>query len=132
VFSVLPLLAALPAAIHASVLVGISAWNKTPWIVGVIYAGIYFFSSIFAMILGASIDSTSAVTDSTLRHLSLEGTISGIAENLLDAAPGGFSRMVEQTVIPAMTPLLLIAAFLIVGGVLAARARIRAVEIVQG
>jgi hypothetical protein len=63
VFAVLPLLAALPAALHASVLVGISAWNKTPWIVGVIYAGVYFFSSIFAIILAASINSTSAVTD---------------------------------------------------------------------
>jgi ABC-2 type transport system permease protein len=132
VFAVLPLLAALPAALHASVLVGISAWNKTPWIVGVIYAGVYFFSSIFAIILAASINSTSAVTDSTLEHLSLEGVISGIAQNLLDAAPGGFTGAMMQSVVPNVLPLILIAAFLIIGGVLAARARIRAVEVVQG
>lgn len=132
VFAVLPLLAALPAALHASVLVGISAWNKTPWIVGVIYAGVYFFSTIFAVILATAINSTSAVTDSTLKHLSVEGVISGVAQNLLNAAPRGFAQGMTESVVPAGTPLLLIAGFLIIGGVLAARARIRAVEVVQG
>ncbi len=132
VFAVLPLLAGLPAALHASVLVGISAWNKTPWIVGVIYAGVYFFSSIFALVLSSAIDSTSAVTDSTLQHLSIEGVISGVAQNLLGAAPGGIARALSQSTVPAATPLLLIAAVLIIGGILAARARIRAVEVVQG
>jgi len=67
-----------------------------------------------------------------LKHLSLEGVISGIAENLLGAAPGGFARAFSHTPVPAVAPLLGIAAFLIVGGVLAARARIRAVEVIQG
>jgi hypothetical protein len=64
--------------------------------------------------------------------LSLEGVISGIAQNLLDAAPGGFTGAMMQSVVPNVLPLILIAAFLIIGGVLAARARIRAVEVVQG
>ena len=132
VFLVMPLLALIPAALHASVLVGISAWNKTPWIVGVIYAGLYFFSSIFAMILAESIDSTSGAVDATLRHISLEGIISGLGQNLLGARPRNIMPGAESVAMPSLAPLLIIAGILVVGGVLVARARIRAVEVVQG
>ncbi|MDQ2985498.1 MAG: ABC transporter permease [Armatimonadota bacterium] len=131
-FFAMPLLAALPAALHASILVGISAWNKTPWIVGVIYAGVYFFSTIFAMILAGSISSPSATTDATLRHLSIEGIISGIGQFLLSAEPRSLTPGMESTARPSALPLMIIAAILIVAGVMVARMRIRAVEVVQG
>jgi ABC-2 type transport system permease protein len=131
-FFAMPILAAIPAALHASVLVGISAWNKTPWIVGVIYAGVYFFSSIFAMILAESIDSPTPEIDATLRHISIEGIISGLGQNLIGAMPKNLMPGLDRTGMPSLVPLLLIATALVVGGILAARARIRAVEVVQG
>lgn len=132
IFAAMPLLAALPAALHASLLVGISAWNKTPWIVGVIYAGLYFFSTIFANILAGSLDLSSAVAESTLRHLSIEGLISGIGQWILNTSPRSLTPSFGDTTSPNVVPLLAIAAGLIILGIVVARARIRAVEVVQG
>src|SRR5687768_968355 len=132
VFAAMPILAALPAALHASLLVGISAWNKTPWIVGVIYAGLYFFSTIFANILAGSLNLSSEVAESTLRHLSIEGLISGIGQWILNTSPRSLTPSFGDTTSPNVVPLLAIAAGMIVLGIVVARPRIRAVEVVQG
>jgi hypothetical protein len=128
----MPILAAIPATLHASLLVGISAWNKTPWIVGVIYAGLYFFSTIFSNILASAIDTTE-VTEATLRHLSIEGLIAGIGQFILNTTPRSLTPPgMSQATMPAVLPLLLVAAGLVVIGITVARARIRPVEVVQG
>jgi hypothetical protein len=127
----MPILAAIPAVLHASLLVGLSAWNKTPWIVGVIYAGLYFFSTIFANIIASAID-TSEVAEATLRHLSIEGIIAGIGQFILNTAPRSLTPGRMDDTMPSILPLLLVAAGLTLAGILLARARIRAVEVVQG
>jgi ABC-2 type transport system permease protein len=132
VFLSLPVLAAVPAALHSSILVGISAWNKTPWIVGVIYAGVYFFSTLFAHVFAGSIGTTSEKFESTLEHMSIEGLISGIGQWILNATPRSLAPGMREIVMPSVGPLLLIAGVLMVAGILAARSRIRAVEVVQG
>ncbi|MEO7454229.1 MAG: ABC transporter permease subunit [Fimbriimonadales bacterium] len=131
IFAAMPILAAIPATLHASLLVGISAWNKTPWIVGVIYAGLYFFSTIFANILASAIDTTE-VTEATLRHLSIEGLIAGIGQFILNTTPRSLTPGMTVDTMPSALPLLLVAASLIVVGISVARARIRAVEVVHG
>lgn len=129
----LPILAAVPATLHASILVGLSAWNRTPWIVGVIYAGLYFFSSIFSMVVSETVHTSSATGESTLAHLSIEGVISGIGQWLLSATPRGFvDNPIESRVAPSVYPLVLLMLALVLLGIAAARARIRAVEVVQG
>jgi ABC-2 type transport system permease protein len=131
IFGAMPILAAIPAVLHASLLVGLSAWNKTPWIVGVIYAGLYFFSTIFANIIASAID-TSEVAEATLRHLSIEGIIAGIGQFILNTAPRSLTPGRMDDTMPSILTLLLVAAGLTLAGILLARARIRAVEVVQG
>ena len=86
IFAALPLMAAMPSALHASLLLGISAWNKTPWIVGVIYAGLYFFTTLLANVVAGSVDTTERM-EATLRHLSIEGVVSGFGQWILNATP---------------------------------------------
>jgi ABC-2 type transport system permease protein len=125
-------LAAVPAFIHASVLIGISAWNRTPWLVGVIYAGIYLFTETFSLIFGSTLGSDVAPRAAeTVKHLSIAGAISGIGSNVLGVAPRGIGDM-HTAELPYFAPLLLIAVLVSLLGIVMASARIRAVEVVQG
>jgi hypothetical protein len=128
------LLAAVPGIVHASALVGLSAWNKTPWLVGVIYSGLYVFSDIFAIVMRATAASDAApVVQATIAKLSIGGSISGVGQVILGKPPktvGG--NMFGDSALPSFLPLFLILAGVTVVGILAARSRIRAVEVVQG
>lgn len=135
IFPKLILLAAIPACVHASILVGISAWNKTPWLVGVVYAAIWTVTVTFSLILGHTLPSNAdPSTVATLAHLSIEGAIRGLGAIILGATPqqfGDFSFSQKQA-LPHALPLILLLAILAVVGVAMARMRIRAVEVVQG
>lgn len=130
---------ALTGALHASLLVGMSAWSRRPMLVGGLYAGLYVgvgvVTSFVQWILMRTGDSRVA---STVGHLSLPGLLRGIAQHLYDTTPsffgmpfGGRGRTFEIGM-PDLLPLALVTAALIVIGLGAALARIRAVEVVRG
>ncbi|MFN8139714.1 MAG: ABC transporter permease subunit [Fimbriimonadales bacterium] len=133
-FVKIPFVAAIPAFVHASVLCGVSAWNKSPMIAGLIYSGIFFAWNIFSQVMGLVLeDRLSPVARQTLDYLSLQGSISGLGQTILGVAPRALTdARFDHPPLPYWPPLLLLAVLFCVFGILIARARIRAVEVVQG
>lgn len=129
----------VPGAIHASLIVGLSAWSKTPRLAGAAYAGLYFISNIVALMIWGIRYKGDLSKGIIERHLSIDGAISGLAQNLLNvtikAPQMGRRNMqfnVAEIVPPELWAMLLVGAGLIVLGVAAARIRIHAVEVVKG
>ena len=143
----MPAACAVPAAIHASVLVGISAWSKTPRTAGAAYAGLYFISyTIAGIILGRIFYQLAPATLDLLTHSSISGAIDGLVQRAYDVKSldipwfgqvagqrqrgGGDGRLVNPP--PALWFTLTLGFTLAALGIAAARARIRAVEVVRG
>ncbi|MBC7527934.1 MAG: ABC transporter permease subunit [Chthonomonadaceae bacterium] len=133
IFRVL-LLAAFVSAIHASLIVGISAWCKAQRIASVIYSGIYFI--LGTIIVQVSRDGwRPAPPDRLVQYLSIQGCIDGLSKLIYDLPTSGFASSFQRGEAPKMPsalPILLIAAVYIVIGIAAARAKIKAVEVVKG
>lgn len=132
----LVLLSLMPAVLHASLLVGISAWSKTTWLVGVIYAGLYLFSQIFANVLYAALGfDISSRWGYTIKSFSLPGAINGVGESIL-GMPARLTTMdipgMEQPALPYFLPLFAVILTASIVGILMASVRIRAVDVVQG
>ena len=130
------LLPAIPAIVHASLLCGISAWNKTPWAAGLIYAGIFTFwnSAMFIVMQAMGGGGRGRQTEQaieTIRSLSPQGSISGLGFNLMGSMPREFIRTGER-LFPSWQPMLLLLLILCAIGIWMAYSRIRAVEVVQG
>jgi len=130
-FPKLVLLAALPAAVHATCIIGLSAWNKTPWVVGVTYAGFLTFTQILALMF-ATTESGSGKKRATIELMHIDGAISGLGRCIIGKAPRSFGGEPELSVLPYWQPLLALVAIVMIVAWLMARARIRAVEVVQG
>jgi ABC-2 type transport system permease protein len=145
-YLILKLLAAtaIPAIIHSSLLLGFSAWSKTSFMTGAIYAAFFFVSGVIANIVAIiryehDFSSEAAVL---IRSLSLNGIIQGLVRNLYHVADrrieqtfspmGGPSMTQVEVPLPNVLVLLGVAVALCVLGVLAARMRVRAVEVVKG
>lgn len=142
----IPFAAAVPAAIHASLLVGLSAWSKTPRSAGATYMALYFVSyTIAGLVLALIFTTLPDTTLALLTHSSISGVIDGLVQQIyhiptLDIPflsgggrgqrQSGDGRIVSQA--PALWFLLTLGTALSVAGVAAARARIRAVEVVKG
>jgi hypothetical protein len=129
---------AIPAAIHASLLVGFSAWSKTPLIAGVIYAGVYFATQILAAMVWGITTRGKIDEGIVAQHSSVEGVIRGIEQWVFGVTrhETQFGRKfgVREFSVPPPEPAVMFAfaTVLIVAGVMAARLRIRAVEVVRG
>ncbi len=128
---------ALPAALHASLMVGFSAWCKTPRVAGAIYAGFYFFSGIVSGIIWMIRTHGNMSEQVLLRHISVSGLMRGMVQNVYnvtDKVTSFGSGMPSITDISAPSAKGVFLISLIVGGIgiMAARARIRAVEVVTG
>jgi ABC-2 type transport system permease protein len=133
------LAAMVPAAVHASLILGFSAWSKTPRMAGAIYAAFYFISGIVAAILWGIRYHGDIEKGVLLRHLSVSGVIEGLGQNIYGVTMHtvGILRrhheMRQMTIpMPALGAMLGVAAALILLGVLATRLKIRAVEVVRG
>jgi len=129
----------IPAAVHASLMVGFSAWSKTGRMAGALYAGLYFVSMIVAVVVWAIRAHGKVDTGILERHLSVPGAITGLAQNVygvvmnipdFDQAQGVMRTAALHA--PPLWAMLLLTAGLIVLGVAAARSKIRAVEVVRG
>lgn len=126
----------IPALVHTSLLIGISAWSKSPRLVGAIYAGIYFVGGILSWLLGISLYADKPEMNNVVQHFSLNGIMEGLIQNILHVTlPRSITnqRTDDPTLaIPMLTPLVIAAIVLVIGGILAARAKIKAVEVVRG
>jgi ABC-2 type transport system permease protein len=133
------LAATVPAAVHASLLLGFSAWSKTPRMAGAVYAAFYFISGMVATILWGIRYHGAIEKGVLLRHLSVSGVIEGLGQNFygVTVRTVGMLRRhheIRQMTIPmpSFGAMLGIAAALILLGLLATRLKIRAVEVVRG
>jgi ABC-2 type transport system permease protein len=127
----------IPAFLHTSLLIGLSAWSKSPRLVGATYAAIYFVGAILTWLLGMSLYPNQPEINNLVQHLSLNGIMEGIIQNLLHITLAGnpFSRggPAEATLgMPMLMPLVVTGIVLVVGGVAAARMKINAVEVIRG
>ncbi len=131
----------LPALLHASLIIGFSAWSKRPSLAGALYAGLYFVTLIVSGVAGAMMISNAPNRQVTTRaatvlSLSVDGIIRGTALRLYNAeAPGRqFREQMEQPEPPRppLLPLLLLSGALVVIPLAAARVKVRAVEVISG
>ena len=152
----------LPAAVHTSLILGFSAWSKTPRLAGALYAAFFFISSTLAVILGGillqkDIENKNPKMTTIVSHLSIDGVTDGIAMSLYDVTPdqmvslqqfGGRRRRrrlnpeaAETTEKPSsflvqerpnLPIMLLIGGVLIALPLAAAYQKVRAVEVIRG
>ncbi|MDE2126631.1 MAG: ABC transporter permease subunit [Armatimonadetes bacterium] len=132
------LTAAIPAAVHSSALLGLSAWSKSGRMAGAIWAGFYFVSFITSNIVGfiefAASDRTRQSVAGRMNVPALMGDITHrilhVSNQVNPLTGGGFRRFVppHETWPMLLAPL----AVLVVIGWLAAAMRVRAVEVVRG
>lgn len=131
----LPAAAAIPALVHAALVTGISSWSRTASVAGAIYAGLWVVTNIVATIVAASLHSTSEGAHILVQHLSVQGVIDGLVQALFRVnVPPAFlqSMFVEQIPPPRWVPLAVVGGVLVAAAILAARTRIRAVEVIAG
>jgi ABC-2 type transport system permease protein len=148
----------IPPAIHASLMLGFSAWSKSPRMAGAAYAAFYFVLAI-ASSAGARIlqnkdhNNRMPQTIAVVSELSVDGASDGIAQNFYDVTPQQIvdrmragrrrnRRPRRETADsppspilgdkPALAPMLILAGAFIVLPLDAAATKIRAVEVVRG
>ncbi|HEY3281870.1 MAG TPA: ABC transporter permease subunit [Armatimonadota bacterium] len=127
----------LPAVLHSSIMLGVSSTNKNPRVAGAAYAGIYFILAAVVQVAGQIVPGDNQELASTVRHLSPGGLLEGLGKHIYQASdnlfPGmrGMSGMFEQAK-PELWPMVAAALVLIALGLLVARSRIHAVEVVKG
>ena len=104
-----------------------------------VYAALYFVGGIITTIVWAVQHHGHPGEGVLLRHLSINGAITGLAQNIYGVTPQvpRFDRhtmMLERIPLPppSLGWMILLAAALIAIGIFATRARIRAVEVVRG
>lgn len=130
---------AVPAAVYSGLMVGFSAWSKTPRMAGAFFAGFYFIAQTVAAAIWGIRHMGNLQRGVLERHLSVDGAIQGLVQNIYGVTQrmlAGNRRMggVEQLTLapPNFWVMLALCVGLIVVGLLAARMRIRAVEVVRG
>ncbi len=125
---------AVPGALYASLLVGVSAWSKSTRAAGGMIAALYFLSLFLSARLFVIFTlKTHEPTDAQLllQNASLQGIISGLAQHIYGLASRHIGRGMNVAAAP-LWPLLLVFAVIVALGIGAARAKVKAVEVVRG
>ena len=146
------LLAALIApAINASLVLGFSALSRSARVAGASFAGFFFILSAITTIFGTialtnslmdednGADATKKISRSvTLQYFNVEGASGALAMKLFNIEPKnvptifGGPKFLKRLQPPVYWPLILAAAGLTIFPLIAAHARVRAVEVVAG
>jgi ABC-2 type transport system permease protein len=131
--------AAVPPMIHASLIIGCSAWSRSGRIAGATYAGLYFVTNAIVFILWGIFEGLHPSKGLLLRSFSIQGLIEGLQQNIYHVTfhAGGFSRrMMSAQNIDIPPPDGLVLGLLAVAicslAMWLAWVRIRAVEVVTG
>lgn len=135
----LVLAALIPGFVHASLLVGFSAWCSSSRVAGALYAAVYFVGYIVVPIIWGLKYHMRPDQGVLLQHCSIPGVITGLSQGVLgvtirsNAISRHHGNFVQMSIPPPnMWIMLAIAITISVIGIGAARARIRAVEVVKG
>lgn len=147
---------AIPALLHASLIVGFSAWSKSGRVTGAIYAAFYLILNSLTLTFGSILyfsdkSGTKTVQTSMILHSSIDGVADGLAQHVYDVPPPSFGgrifggrrhgRRPDRPLVemPRKTPdspplwyVLLLAGGYVVLPLSAAAVKIRAVEVVRG
>ncbi len=121
--------ACVPAAIHASLLVGASAWSKAPRIASVFYAALYFGSIVVTGMVFGIVYRGDMERGQEVMRLSLSGIMDGIQQIIYHVT---IKNPMATLAIPSPSLIVPLAIGLCVVGIAAARAKINAVEVVKG
>lgn len=125
----------VPGALYASLLVGISAWSKSGRVAGSILAAVYFLTLALSGILFNifTLKNPQAPTDMQLllQNASLQGLVSSLSQHIYGLGTRHIARNINIPA-PPLIPLLLLFGILVAVGIGAARAKIKAVEVVRG
>ena len=153
--------AALPAALHSSLIIGFSAWSKSSRVAGATYAAFYLIAGVLMSLVGNIILSSDRDGSQTGRaaialHASVDGARNGLAQYIYSEQParagnmGGAGRRRNRKPKtdddPAATPpdappapvrpplwsVLSLCGAMIILPLAAAQAKVRAVEVVKG
>lgn len=119
----------VPSIIHASLLVGCSAWSKSPRAAYIFYAGLYFLSSIASGIVFGILYRGDFEKGGQVLNYSLSGVINGMSQSIFGVHVTMGSTKLP---IPSAPLMLTLSIVLVVLGIGAARAKINAVEVVKG
>ncbi len=125
------------AAVFSSIMVGLSAWSKSPRITGAIVAAIYFAGQVVSFTLWRITSGGDANKDVILAHSSIGGAISGLSQVLYGVTvhtlrgrmKTGFHEVDYAP--PSAFAMWGILIGLAVIGIAAARIKIRAVEVIS-
>lgn len=126
---------ALPALLHSSLLMGFSAWSKSPRVVGAVYASFYLLGGIVANLIGSVLYKDNITMRDVVSNLSISGVIRGVSQNIFRVTrpePPLTAQVLELVKPPLLWPLLTLGIVLIVLGIAAARMKINAVEVIRG
>jgi ABC-2 type transport system permease protein len=128
----------LPAVFHASLLVGLSSWSRSPGMTAATYAGLNFITYIMAPVLAGILQPVygrHTWQHDLLTHCSLQGILDGLAQNIFHVQDINLlflGRHPHLTPMPDPWRLAIAGVVLCVLGIVAARYRIHAVEVVKG
>jgi len=128
---------ALAAATLTSIMIGLSAWSKSPRITGAILASLYFAGQAVAFAMWRYSSQGDPGKDVILAHSSIGGAISGLSQGIYGVTVHtlrGSMRRGFRTVDyppPSGTIMWAMVLGLILVGVVAARIKIRAVEVIS-
>ncbi|MCX6381643.1 MAG: hypothetical protein NT023_19570 [Armatimonadetes bacterium] len=121
--------ACVPAVMHASLLVGASAWSKAPRIASVFYASLYFGSLVVTGMVFGIVYRGDLERGQEVLKLSLSGMMDGIQQIIYHVT---IKNPMATLAIPSPSLIVPLAIGLCVAGIAAARAKINAVEVVKG
>jgi len=128
---------AVPGVIHASLLLGFSAWSKSPRVAGALYAALFVVGGLATDIIAAIRHHGPQIVTHTEQYYSVGGAIHGLTQDIYGVTQhitmmhrwsGEAFSFTDSP--PSWHLLLAIAAGLVAAGLLAARLKIRAVEVV--
>lgn len=135
-------------ALHASLVIGFSAWSRSAAVAGAIFAGFFFLTWIVTnLLIGPQMFESAMLAEDngtagpgairqgmTVMYLSVNGVAEGLGTNIYDVDPmvAVLGRYRDRMTPPAVIPLLALGAVFIIAPLAAARVKIRAVEVVKG
>lgn len=128
----------VPAAVHAALLIGFSAWSRTSRMAGAVYAGFYFVVSIAAQMVWRLLYHGHLGQGDLVRHLHVHGIIEGVVQNIfgvtIHTITGNRRMGIEYVTLPPPSLEIVggLCLFLMVAAIIAARYRVQAVEVLRG
>jgi ABC-2 type transport system permease protein len=130
---------AVPGIIHASLLLGFSAWSKSPRVAGALYAALYVVGGLATDIISVIRHHGFRQANHIEQYFSVGGAIHGLTQDIYGVTLNlsmmhrfsGESFSITDSP-PSFALMLAIGGGLVAAGLIAARLKIRAVEVVSG